>query len=123
MLREFLRLAKIGKLTDFSKPLQGKPRTRSECVNGIRPCPFVSCRYNLFLEVSPISGSIHYNFDCVSPADMDPDASCALDVSQTGPLTLGAVAKYANLTRERIRQIETAAMRKLLVVMNNRGML
>src|SRR5690242_4638453 len=39
-----------------------KPKTRAECVNGPRPCLFVSCKYNLYLDVNPETGSIKLNF-------------------------------------------------------------
>src|ERR1700722_4277914 len=30
-----------------------RPRSRSECSDAPRPCPFVSCKHHLFLAVSP----------------------------------------------------------------------
>ena len=40
----------------------------------------------------------------------DLEETCALDVAEQGEHTLDEVGKYLNLTRERIRQIETGAM-------------
>ena len=34
-------------ISDEDLALQ-KPKHRSQCVDGYRPCPWVSCRYNLF---------------------------------------------------------------------------
>ena len=28
-----------------------KPQTRAECVDGPRPCPYVSCKHHLYLDV------------------------------------------------------------------------
>lgn len=39
--------------------------------------------------------------------------SCALDVAESGEMTLEEVGALMNLTRERIRQIEKSALRKL----------
>src|SRR5687768_1099494 len=39
-----------------------RPRTRAECVSGPRPCLFVSCKHNLYLDVNPETGSIKLNF-------------------------------------------------------------
>ena len=39
-----------------------RPRTRADCVNGARPCLFVSCKHNLYLDVNPETGSIKLNF-------------------------------------------------------------
>ena len=36
-----------------------RPKTRGECENGQRPCPFVSCKWHLYLNVDPLRGSIH----------------------------------------------------------------
>ncbi|MFY3742456.1 sigma factor-like helix-turn-helix DNA-binding protein [Anaeromyxobacter sp. Red801] len=39
--------------------------------------------------------------------------TCALDVADRGPLTLDEVGKILGVTRERVRQIEVAALEKL----------
>ncbi|NUQ78861.1 MAG: hypothetical protein HUU21_35500, partial [Polyangiaceae bacterium] len=39
-----------------------KPRARGECVDGPRPCPYVSCQHHLYLDVSPRTGAIKLNF-------------------------------------------------------------
>lgn len=81
-----------------------RPRTRGECENSPRPCPFVGCRYHLYLDVNPRSGSIKINhlIELEEMAD-----TCALDVASRGEHTLEQVAEHMDLTRERIRQIET----------------
>lgn len=88
-----------------------RPRTRGDCVDGPRPCPFVSCRHHLYLEATP-SGSVIYNFP-----DHDPDEipqTCSLDVVDEG-VTLAVVADALNLTREAARQIEERVFSKLRV--------
>ncbi len=81
-----------------------RPATRGDCRGGPRPCLFVGCRYHLFLDVNPETGSIKYNFP-----DLDPDellSCCALDVADGGPHTLEEVGDLMNIVRERVRQIE-----------------
>src|SRR5689334_22961695 len=39
-----------------------RPRTRAECGDVPRPCPFVSCKHHLYLDVSRRTGSIKLNF-------------------------------------------------------------
>jgi len=85
------------------------PKTRAECNYGHRPCPYVRCRYNLFLEVKP-NGAISGNWKC-DPSEMH--ESCALDLAERGGHTLDQVGEYLNLTRERVRQIERDALIKL----------
>lgn len=88
-----------------------KPRTRSECVEGLRPCPFVSCKHHLFIDVSAKTGAIKLNFPDLEAWEMN--ESCALDVADRGGTTLEDVGAIMNLTRERIRQVEVKALAKL----------
>ena len=71
------------------------PRTRGDClpggVNEARPCPWSRCQWNL---------------------DSDGE-SCVLDVADQGGLALDAVGEILGLSRERVRQIESVALRKM----------
>jgi hypothetical protein len=88
-----------------------KPRTRAECAEGPRPCPFVSCKHHLFVDVSARTGAIKLNFPDLDAWEMN--ESCALDVADRGGTTLEDVGAIMNLTRERIRQVEVKALAKL----------
>jgi hypothetical protein len=88
-----------------------RPRTRADCVNGPRPCMFISCKYNLFVDVNPRTGSVKLNFPDKEIWDLKD--SCALDVADQGGVTLEQVGDIMNLTRERVRQIETRGLYKL----------
>jgi Sigma-70, region 4 len=81
-----------------------RPTTRADCLEGERPCPFVSCRHHLYLDVSPATGSVKLNFPDLEPDEMQ--HSCSLDVADSGGATLEEVGAIMNLTRERARQIE-----------------
>lgn len=96
-----------------------RPKTRNECADGHRPCPFVGCRYHLFLDVTG-SGSVKLNFPSLSPEDLP--QSCALDVADQHPLTLDMVGAVMNLTRERVRQIEAIGFRELQTEIERRGL-
>lgn len=89
------------------------PATRGECQWGFRPCPFVSCRWHLYLDVSPRTGSIKMNFPDLEVWEMPPGASCALDVADRGGTTLEDLGAIMNLTRERIRQVEAISLTKI----------
>jgi hypothetical protein len=88
-----------------------KPRTRAECAEGERPCPFVSCKHHLFLDVSARTGAIKLNFPDLEVWEMN--ETCALDVADRGGTTLEEVGAIMNLTRERIRQVEVKGLAKL----------
>jgi len=88
-----------------------KPRMRSECVESVRPCPFVSCKHHLYLDVSARTGAIKLNFPDLEVWEMT--ETCALDVADRGGTTLEEVGAIMNLTRERIRQVEVKGLAKL----------
>jgi hypothetical protein len=90
---------------------EARPRTRADCVNGPRPCLFVSCKHNLYLDVNPETGSIKLNFPDKEIWELE--HTCALDVAEKGGITLEEVGEIMNLTRERIRQVETRGLTKL----------
>src|SRR5690606_28360611 len=104
------RELEIGRLlypeTDYDKP-----KRREECVEGPRPCPFISCKYHLYIDVSPRTGAIKLNFPDLEVWEMN--ESCALDVADRGGTTLEDVGAIMNLTRERIRQVEVKALAKM----------
>ena len=87
-----------------------RPVTRADCVGGERPCPWVSCRHHLYLDVKP-SGSVQLNFPDKEPWEIP--QTCALDVADEGGTSLETAGKYLGLTRERARQIEAVAMTKV----------
>lgn len=73
------------------------PKTRGDCLPGgrneARPCNWKGCYWHMEHE----------------------KASCVLDVADNGGITLEEVGEILGVTRERIRQIEAIAIRKLVV--------
>ena len=94
-----------------------RPPNRSICENGVRPCPYVSCRYHLYLDVRG-DGVLRINFPEREPEELM--ASCALDMSEDGPRTLDQVAALMGMSKERARQIEATAFAKLRVALGSR---
>jgi hypothetical protein len=88
-----------------------RPRSRADCATGARPCMFISCKHHLYLDVNPSTGSIKLNFPEKEIWEMA--ETCALDVADRGGITLEEVGAIMNLTRERIRQVETRGLLKL----------
>jgi hypothetical protein len=116
MARDLRRRRSAGELDPEEQELLAeiqkmRPRTRADCVNGPRPCQFVSCKHNLYLDVNPETGSIKLNFPDKEIWELE--HTCALDVAEKGGITLEEVGAIMNLTRERIRQVETRGLMKL----------
>lgn len=82
-----------------------RPQMRSQCVNGPRPCPWVSCQHHLMLDVTDV-GNLKINFEALE----DMPETCALDVAGKGGLILEQVGEIMGITRERVRQIEEIAL-------------
>jgi hypothetical protein len=91
-----------------------RPRSRAECATGPRPCMFISCKHHLYLDVNPSTGSIKLNFPDREVWELE--NTCALDVADRGGITLEEVGAIMNLTRERIRQVETRGLLKLRAI-------
>jgi len=90
-------------------PLLSRPRHRTQCEKGVRPCPWVTCRYHLYLDVRG-DGVLRLNFPDREPEEMT--VTCSLDLASDGPRTLEAVAALMGMSKERARQIEASAMLK-----------
>lgn len=97
-----------GTIADHERPI-----TRADCEARDRsePCPMVSCRHHLYLEVSARTGSIQIRFPDREPWEMGGE-SCALELAER-PVEIDAVAERLNLTREMARKVELVALAKV----------
>jgi len=107
------RLSKeeLARAEELKSVIVDRPDDRRQCATGIRPCPYVSCKHHLYLDVNPDTGSIKLNFPDLEVWEMA--ETCALDVADRGGITLEEVGEILNLTRERIRQVEVKGLQKL----------
>lgn len=117
MMRERRKAVARGELLEILE--YDRPRTRADCISGPRPCLFVSCRYHLYLDVNPETGSVKLNFPEMEVWELH--ETCALDVAERGGVTLEEVGHIMNLTRERIRQVEVRGLQKLKDVQESDG--
>ncbi|MBV8979280.1 MAG: DNA-binding protein [Acidimicrobiia bacterium] len=99
-----------GELLELPADAQ-RPRTRGECLDGLRPCPWVRCAHHLYLDVNPETGAIRFTAPHLEVWEMA--ETCALDVADRGGVTLEAIAQATNVTRERVRQVESRALDKI----------
>lgn len=82
--------------------------TRGACRRLAGPCPHTVCRFNLTSERRDNRGA--------KPAQLHLPVvreTCALEAADQGGMTLEEIASRLSLTRERVRQIELGALKKL----------
>lgn len=92
----------------YPEPIAWRPRTRADCAQVPRPCPYVGCKYHLYLDVD------EQDTMRVAPGEpWDREESCALDVADQGEHDLGWIAQLLDVTKERVRQIESRALYRL----------
>lgn len=100
----------ISPATTKETALRAFPKTRGECEDGERPCPFATCRYHLSREVLQ---DRHGNEYVVETKGWTPEKpSCALDVADDGPKSLQYVSDLLGVNRMRVLQIERRAIRR-----------
>lgn len=97
------RRAHLRVISQAEAPDPDRPKTRGDCKDGPRPCPWVSCRYHLYLDVNESTGSIKLNQPHLEPDELE--HSCALDIADAGGTTLKGIGDLLGVTRERARQI------------------
>lgn len=101
---------RLGALV-FPPTGEQRPRTRGDCSGGPRPCPWVSCKHHLYLDVDPRNGNIKINAVGREPHELQ--VSCSLDVADAGRATLEAVGALLGLTRQAVGEIERRVWRRL----------
>lgn len=101
-----------GQLLDLSEILLCG-HSVAEAIARSRPCLFVSCKMNLFLDVDGRTGAIKLNFPDLEPGDMK--HSCTLDIAALGGVTLEDCGEVMNVTRERTRQLECNGLARMKV--------
>ncbi len=88
---------------------EDRPITRGQCAGEQRPCPWVSCRHHLYLDV--VRRQLKENFPGKEVWDLE--ESCSLDIADRGGITLDEVGARMNIVRERVRQIEMVALTRI----------
>lgn len=83
----------------------------SAAANHCRPCPWAACSKHLALDLNPQTGSIRLAFSDIETWELK--ETCSLDVAEHDGMTLEEVGALTNVTRERIRQIESRGIREL----------
>lgn len=83
-----------------------RPRTRGDCADGPRPCPWVACRFHLAVSIWGATVRLR--------PDWEQLPTCALDLAEKGGLTLREVGAVLGVTRQAAQQIESRALVRFL---------
>ena len=104
-------LVRLPVLADAEAP--SRPRTRGDCVDGPRPCGFASCSHHAIHGVLLGEAGSALADDELAERIESLAQSCTLDVADRGDATLEDVGDLFGVTRERIRQIEAKALKRV----------
>ena len=111
--RVTVHVSSIGKSADNTQDTNHwRPQTRAECIDGPRPCPYVGCKYHLFLDFTPL-GSLKFNFGDADDALESMQESCSLDVADRGGQDMTKISQYINVTPARVQQEVAQALIKM----------
>lgn len=94
-----------------------RPRTRGECAEHARPCPWVGCRHHLY-RPSTRTASVWRTPRGLVPADEVPEmlatepATCILDLAD-GEKSGDEIAEIMGITRTRVNQIIISAITRI----------
>lgn len=91
------------------KTLDSFPENRNNCKDSIRPCPWVRCNHHLLWALALPWTKM--SDDVIVDKLFSMQETCELDVTDRGEVTLEEVGAIFNITRERVRQIESGKKR------------
>lgn len=93
--------------------LDKRPKMRSECKGGLRPCPWVTCRHHMiwYYVYEKGKGEAGKNLskksdDKIAELAISLSETCTLDVTDRGEVTLEVIGDLLGITRERVRQLQ-----------------
>lgn len=89
--------------------MHDRPTHRIMCPD-VRPCPFVSCRYNNYLEIGE-TGNVRVSLEGIHAWERR--HSCALDMADSSMQHTREIASATGLTRTRVNQILRESLQTL----------
>lgn len=89
-----------------------RPKTRGDCAQGPRPCPWVGCVWNNFLRVRA-DGSVKLTWPGTEPDEVPPEVSCALDVADRGGVTIRELSDAMGVVPQQALNTLNDALAKL----------
>lgn len=110
----------LGALAEGITEPRHLPLTRGDCAEArgydeegkLNPCPYVSCRSHLYLDVDESNRSIRLNFPNLEVWEFE--HTCALDIAEEGENSLETVGAALNITRQGAQIIEHNAVAQIV---------
>lgn len=90
--------------------LAARPRLRSECANGPRPCPWAACRYHLGFDITERGAALR-RFPHLELWELR--ETCALDVADRGGVTLEEIGQASNVSMQAASQTIEGALAEI----------
>jgi hypothetical protein len=85
-----------------------RPRVLGDCEKRPGPCPWISCRHHLYLEVDEDTGAVKLNFPDKEVWELA--ETCSLRAAARGGASLEEVGRLVNLSQERTSQLEFSGL-------------
>ena len=91
------------------EPKLTRPRTRADCIDGQRPCPWYSCPHHLALVRVLKTGEVRLQSRSVEAMP----ESCALDVADDGPRSVVEIAELLGVAPKNVHAVLGRAVGKM----------
>ena len=92
-----------------------RPKIRGDCMEGPRPCPWVSCRQHLGVDIHVYTGRV------VEHPGWEDRPTCALDEAERGGMAWSESGEVLGVTRQAAQHVVNPALMKLRMYLSNRG--
>lgn len=103
---------RVLKVTSF-RARKGLPEGgRDACRDGPRPCPFVRCKFHLWMVLGYDRQGHRLMREATSTVEPHSATTCSLDVSEQ-ERTAREIGEVMGITQRRVQQIVKAALEKL----------
>jgi hypothetical protein len=95
-----------------------RPRLRAHCCDVPRPCRWISCKHNTFLDINVDTGELIFNHPGLEPDEVPAESSCVLDIVAAHPegMTWPEVGAVLGVTQQRVHQLAVRSLGKLHLV-------
>jgi len=93
--------------SDYEVPFEGRPQKRMECLNGPRPCGYISCEWHMLW----VTGNLRSKLKKLTDSELAEFAislpeTCVLDVADWGGIDMVEMANTIKVSVQRVHAME-----------------